>query len=371
MNNKLVLLKKQDKEHAEVSPGKGCFDNKGYMRAAVRSTFKCLKIEENLQEIRQHNKYLLQSSTRMKSFHNIIGRSNKMQNVCVLLQQLAGGDSSVLITGETGTGKELAARALHAHSQRKKSPLIKVNCLTLSDELLESELFGHVKGAFTGAYANKIGSVETAEGGTLFLDEIGDISPRIQLKLLRLLREKKYERVGESITRKANVRVVVTTNADLKEKVKQGVFLKELYFWIKVVSVHMPCLKERSEDIPLLTHHFYSHFVENFNKYIQNISTEVMSILHNYYWPGNVRELKNVLMHSVLVCTQGMIKSEHLPLELLEHYTDQIHRSRKIDRETLANALQEVEGSRTETAILLGISRRTLYRKMHKFGFFK
>jgi len=353
----------------EISLGKVCIGIKEYSRAAVRKIPQRRNAEESLKEIRRHYKYLLQSSTRMKSFHNIIGSSKKMQKVYVLLQQLADVDSTVLITGETGTGKELAVKALHAHSQRKKAPLIKVNCLTLSDELLDSELFGNILGDFTGNYANRIGLVEAAEGGTLFLDEIGDLTPRVQLKLLRFLQKKEYKRVGESITRKADVRIVATTNADLKEKVKQGVFLKDLYCWIKVVSVHMPCLKERSEDIPLLAHHFCNHYAVNFNKHVQDISTEAMSILLNYYWPGNVRELENVLLHSVLVCTRDMIKPDHLPLELLEHNTDQLYRSRKLNREALANALQTVQGNRTEAARLLGISRRTLYRRLHEHGF--
>ena len=346
MKNKLLLLDKQDRKYpVEVSLGKVCFGNKEYVQAAVGDISKRLKTEENPQEIRQHYKYLLQSSIRMKSFHNIIGRNKKMQNIYVLLQQLAEVDSTVLVTGETGTGKELVAEALHVHSQRNKAPLIKVNCLTLAEDLLDSELFGHVKGAFTGAYSNRIGRVEAAEGGTLFLDEIGDLTPRIQLKLLRFLQEREYERVGESMTRKADVRIVAATNADLKEKVKQGAFRKDLYYRLRVMSVRMPGLQERSEDIPLLVHHFCSHFANNFNKPVRGVSKEAMSILLDYPWPGNVRELEHALEHGVLVCTQDMIKPEHLPLELLEHNSDQLNRSKKLAREQITKALQAVQGN--------------------------
>ena len=367
-----VNIDKQGRKYpVEVSLGKVCFGNKEYVQATVRDISKRLKTEENLKEIRQHYRYLLQSSTRMKSFHNIIGRNKKMQNLYVLLQQLAEVDSTVLVTGETGTGKELVAEALHVHSKRNKAPLIKVNCLTLAEDLLDSELFGHVRGAFTGAFSNRIGRVEAAEGGTLFLDEIGDITPRIQLKLLRFLQEREYERVGESITRKADVRIVAATNADLKEKVKQGVFRKDLYYRLRVMSVHMPGLLERSEDIPLLIHHFCNHFAKNFNKPVRGVSKEAMTILLDYSWPGNVRELEHALEHGVLVCTQDMIKPEHLPLELLEGQKDQLQRSGKLDREDLADALKSVKGNKTEAARLLGISRRTLYRKLHEHGFFE
>ena len=354
----------------EINTGKVRFGNKDYILATIRDITERKRAEEDLKESRQRYEYLLQSSVRMQSFQNIIGRSQKMQRIYVLLQQVAAVDTTVLITGETGTGKELIVEALHSISPRGNGPLIKVNCLTLADELLDSELFGHVRGAFTGAYTNKIGRVEAAEGGTLFLDEIGDISPRIQLKLLRFLQEREYERVGDSRTRRADVRIVAATNADLSRKVEEGSFRKDLYFRLRVMCIHVPRLKERSEDIPLLIQHFCRHFAEKFGKHIRGVSTKAMRTLLQYPWPGNVRELEHALEHGVLLCPEDMIEPEHLPEELLD-YQGSNHSQKgsgKLDKEKLDQALRAAYGNKTEAARRLGISRRTLYRKLHKHG---
>jgi len=355
----------------EINTGKVRFGDKDYILATIRDITERKRAEEDLKESRQRYEYLLQSSVRMQSFQNIIGRSKKMQRIYVLLQQVAAVDTTVLITGETGTGKELIVEALHSISPRGNGPLIKVNCLTLADELLDSELFGHVRGAFTGAYANKIGRVEAAEGGTLFLDEIGDLSARIQLKLLRFLQEREYERVGESRTRRADVRIVAATNADLSRKVEEGSFRKDLYFRLKVMCIHVPRLKERSEDIPLLIQHFCRHFAEKFGKHIRGVSTKAMRVLLQYPWPGNVRELEHALEHGVLLCPGDMIEPEHLPEELQFHsITGNGKNSGKVDREELVQALEAAHGKKTDAARILGISRRTLYRQLHKHGLF-
>ncbi len=339
------------------------------LQAAIDITER-KQAEEALRESRQRYEYLLESSTRKNSFHGIIGRSRKMQHIYAMLQQVAGVDTTVLITGETGTGKELIAEALHASSPRSNAPLIKVNCLTLSEELLDSELFGHVRGAFTGAYANKIGRVEAAEGGTLFLDEIGDLTGRIQLKLLRFLQEKEYERVGESKTRRADVRIVAATNADLAAKIEEGNFRRDLYYRLKVIHIRAPGLRERGEDIPMLIHHFCRHFAEKFDKPVRGVSTRTMRRLREHTWPGNVRELEHVLEHGTLLCPGGLIEPEHLPDEIFEvQESSRLQESvGKVDKESLADALRTAKGKKTEAARILGISRRTLYRKLHRYG---
>ena len=328
------------------------------------------KAEEKLKDSEERYQYLLQSTGRMQSFHNIIGRSRKMQHIFALIQQIAGVDTTVLVTGETGTGKELIVDALHALSHRSQEPLIKVNCLTLSEELLESELFGHVRGAFTGAYFDKTGRVEAAEGGTLFLDEVGDISPRIQLKLLRFLQEREYERVGESISRKSDVRVVAATNADLAERVDEGTFRKDLYYRLKVMSIHVPPLRERREDIPQLIEHYCRHFTEKFDKPVKRVLPRAMRILLNHSWPGNVRELEHALEHGVLLCPGEQLGMEHLPSELLDHHEQESSHKNfgVLDRKMLIQALQEAQGNKTRAARNLGISRRTIYRKLHEHG---
>ena len=309
------------------------------------------RIEKVMRESR-HHLHVKESlgSCPMKSFHKIIGRSRQMQGVFTFLQQVAAVDTTVLITGETGTGKELIVEALHSISPRGSGPLIKVNCLTLADELLDSELFGHVRGAFTGAYTNKIGRVEAAEGGTLFLDEIGDLSARIQLKLLRFLQEREYERVGDSRTRRADVRIVAATNADLARKVEEGSFRKDLYFRLKVMCIHVPRLKERSEDIPLLIQHFCRHFAEKFGKHIRGVSTKAMRTLLQYPWPGNVRELEHALEHGVLLCPEDMIAPEHLPEELQQSASCNGRKTGKDDREELLQALEAAHGKKTDAA---------------------
>ena len=328
------------------------------------------KNQQALEENRQRYEYLLQSSSKLRTYHNMVGRSKQMQNIYLLVQQIAGVDTTVLITGETGTGKELVAEALHTASPRKNGPLIKVNCLTLAEELLDSELFGHVRGAFTGAYNNKIGRVEAADEGTLFLDEIGDITPRIQLKLLRFLQEREYERVGESKTRKADVRIVAATNADLAKKVEEGSFRNDLYFRLKVLPVHMPSLHDREGDIPLLIHHFCSYFAKKFNKPVKGVSVRSMRLMHNYPWPGNVRELEHALEHGVLLCPGELIEPKHLPEEIQGERVcvETQNNGTDVDKERLVQALVDAKGRKTEAARMLGMSRRTLYRKLHKFG---
>jgi PAS domain S-box-containing protein len=306
-------------------------------------------------------------------FQNIIGRNKKMQDIYRLLEDLANIETTVLVTGESGTGKELVAKALHYSGERAFQPFVTVNCSALAESLLESELFGHVKGAFTGAIKDKQGRFQAANGGTILLDEIGDISPLIQLKLLRVLQEKVIERVGESTPQKVDVRVIACTNRDLKEKVRKGEFRQDLYYRLKVVEVSLPPLRNRLEDLPLLVDHFCRSFNERFKKNIEGISSEVLSRFMNYAWPGNVRELEHVMEHAFVLCHGGVITLEHLPSELRDYERTEKITIPKIrdeepneDQEVL-NALNKAHWNKTRAARLLGISRRTVHRKINRY----
>lgn len=318
--------------------------------------------------------------TDLHGHRGIVGKSKVMQDIYGVLDHLSDVESTVLITGESGTGKELVAEALHYGGARCKGPLIKVNCSALSESLLESELFGHTRGAFTGAIRDKVGRFEAAEGGTIFLDEIGDISPRIQLNLLRVLERKEFERVGDSKTRKANVRVLAATNVNLMDKIRQGLFREDLYYRLKVMVIHLPPLRERAEDIPLLMAHFVTQFQASFGKLITKCSDEVMRLFMTYPWPGNVRELKYALEHACILCPGGDITLAHLPADLLRFSQGQAlprfepdepkpgPGSRGLTREAIGQALVQAGDNRAKAARILGVDRRTLYRNMERLG---
>lgn len=324
-------------------------------------------------------------------FHNIIGKSKKMQEIYDLLQNLAATDTTVLITGESGTGKELIARAVHYSGPRAFKPFVTVNCSALSENLLESELFGHVKGAFTGALKDKIGRFQAANKGTIFLDEIGDISHVIQLKLLRVLQEKEFERVGESNPIKVDVRIIASTNRQLKEKVRLGEFREDLYYRLKVVEVVPPPLRERREDIPLLVDHFCSSFNKRFKKEIEGVTGDVLNAFMRYHWPGNIRELEHAIEHAFVLCHGKSITVDSIPSEIIDYSglksrmpgqygqsweisgnaapsagskttIDEEYINTEIQR--LIKALEKTAWNKAKAARLLGISRQTLYRKI-------
>ncbi len=304
-------------------------------------------------------------------FHNIIGQSKKMQAVYSLLENLTDLNTTVLVTGESGTGKELVARAVHYEGQRAQQPFIAVNCSALAENLLESELFGHVEGAFTGAIKDKIGRFEAAESGTILLDEIGDISPLIQLKLLRVIQEKVIERVGELIPRKVDARIIACTNKDLKKKVINGEFREDLYYRLKVVQVTLPPLRRRLEDMPLLIKHFIATFNKRFDKNIEGVSEDVISLFMTYGWPGNVRELEHAMEHAFILCHTALITVAHLPMDIVKaigqdrdsmSYFNSGKKSVGVDE--IMDVLKKTDGNKAKAARLLGINRRTLYRKL-------
>lgn len=257
-------------------------------------------------------------------FHGLVGASSPMQHVYSLIEALADVSSTVLVTGESGTGKELVAAALHYNGSRAAGPFVKVNCSALSESLLESELFGHVRGAFTGAIADKIGRFQKAHGGTLFLDEIGDISPAIQMRLLRFLQESEFERVGDSIPIKVNVRIIAATNKNLESMVKQGLFREDLYYRLNVVPLKMPALRNRLDDLELLIAHFIAKYNMKLGRDIREVSDDVLDVMNRHAWPGNVRELEHAIEHASVLCKSDIISLRDLPHGLTEFYSGKI-----------------------------------------------
>jgi two-component system, NtrC family, response regulator HydG len=304
-------------------------------------------------------------------FQNIVGKSAKMQKIYTLLNALANLRTTVLITGESGTGKEIVAKALHYGGSRSKGPFVTVNCAALAESLLESELFGHAKGAFTGADRDKIGRFESADGGTILLDEIGDISPLIQLKLLRVLQEKEFERVGESKPRKVDVRVIASTNRNLKEALQKGQFRQDLYYRLNVMEIELPPLREKYEDVPLLINHFCDVFNKSYEKDITGVSDEVLETFMNYHWPGNVRELEHAIERAFVLCRDGIIQLEHIPAEIRDYrraYKRVSENRTGDDPDEILQALERTGWNISKAARLLGISRWTMYRRFEKYA---
>jgi DNA-binding NtrC family response regulator len=304
-------------------------------------------------------------SGRKEASLRLIGHSEEMRAILGLVKQLADLSTTVLITGESGTGKELIAEALHYGGARSGQPLVKVNCSALAENLLESELFGHVRGAFTGAVADRIGRFEAAKEGTLMLDEIGELSPGLQVKLLRVLEYREFQRVGESTTRRTKARILAATNADLSKKISKGTFREDLYYRLKVMHLHLPPLRERREDTQLLAEHFLHAFRERHKKPAQEFSVEAMALLTQYDWPGNVRELEHAVERACIFCPGETILSEYLPPETIalaqEDSVVEIE-GRGNSQERIADALKKSGGNKAKAARLLGVSRTTLYR---------
>jgi Nif-specific regulatory protein len=332
-------------------------------------------VESDRKQLREENVRLRREIKSHFNIHNMVGTSNAMKEVYRLIEQVSNSNATVLLRGESGTGKDLVAHAIHYNSLRADKPFVKVNCTALPDTLLESELFGHEKGAFTGAAERKLGRFERAHGGTIFLDEIGDFSLNLQVKLLRVIQFKEFERVGGLETIKTNVRIVVATHKNLEEQIKEGLFREDLYYRINVFPIYMPPLRERKDDIMLLADYFLEKIAAENNKNISRISTPAIDMLTRYHWPGNIRELENCIERAVLLCNDDVIRSEHLPpsLQMVKKTEPVAQRSlteiiENKERELIVDALKKFEGKQRKTAKELGISERILGYKIKKYG---
>ena len=333
------------------------------------------------QALKEENQRLWMEIDRSFGFDNIIGKSKVMKDIFKIVRQVANTRSTVLIMGESGTGKELIARAIHYHSPRKNHPFVTINCAAIPDTLIESELFGHEKGAFTNAIERKLGRFEIAHQGTLFLDEIGELSLMTQAKILRFLEEKEFNRVGGSKTIKVDVRLIAATNKDLPQQVKKGEFREDLFYRINVVPILLPPLRERKEDIPLLIDHFIKKFNSENQKNVKGVTPEALEAMINYDWPGNVRELENLIERVVALTQNEYIHQEELPIpftsisrtnglkeSVLSGRLSFTKAEEEFEREIILDALRRTKFVQSHAAELLGISRRILKYKMDKLG---
>ncbi len=293
----------------------------------------------------------------------IITKSPIFQRVLDLARTIADYDVNILIEGETGTGKSLLAKYIHHISSRRAGPFVKVNCAAIPESLLEAELFGYVKGAFTGAVKDKPGKVELADGGTLFLDEIGDMPLHLQAKILHLVQEKEFERLGDTRTRRVNLRIIASTNKNLRELIKRGEFREDLYYRLSVVRLYLPPLRERKEDIPVLLKHFLEKYTRKYSRRIKGFSSEAIRLLLSYHFPGNVRELENIVERAVITCRGSLINPEDLQIEL-----ENSQREQEKEREKIKRVLEEVGGNKSLAARMLGMHRTTLWRKLKELG---
>ena len=311
---------------------------------------------------------------------NIIGKSRPMKELIEMMSMVAPTEATVLITGESGTGKELIARSIHRNSPRKNGPLVVVNCAALTETLLESELFGHEKGAFTGADKRREGKFKQADKGTIFLDEIGETSPAMQAKLLRVIQEREIQRVGGNETLKVDVRIIAATNRNLEDEVKKGNFREDLFYRLNVVTLHIPPLRERKDDIPLLAQHFLEKYAKKNNKSVKGFSPLAMDMLLKYSWPGNVRELENVIERAVILLPGEYITEKELPSTVVEDYEKEKDEEllltqfmanrplKEIEKQVILATLKDCGGNKSETARRLGINRKTLHKKLKAYG---
>ncbi len=320
--------------------------------------------------LKNENVQLRQDVSQISGMEEIVGDSPQMRRVMELVQTVAASDSTVVIRGESGTGKELIARAIHCHSPRRYFPIVPVNCGALAETLLESELFGHEKGAFTGAQSRRKGKFEMADRGTLFLDEIGNISQKMQMELLRVLESKQFTRVGGNQTIHVDIRLICATNKNLEKAVEEGSFREDLYYRINVFTIILPPLRERKSDIPLLAQHFVSKYAKIMNKEIKEISSEAMDILIRHNWPGNIRELENAVERAMVVGKPPYLKPQDLPFQLakeaLEEAPDQDSLA-EVEKRHIRNVLNRNHWNISRSAMKLGIDRVTLYNKIKKY----
>lgn len=352
----------------------GAFD---YLTKPFKAEELLIVIRRALEDkgLRKKVEYLTKQVEGRYKFDNIVGKSKTMQDVFEMIKMVSKTDTTVLITGKTGTGKELVARSIHYNSGRKEKPFVVVNSSAIPETLLESELFGYVKGAFTGAFRDKRGLFQEAHQGTLFLDEIGEVPPSVQVKLLRAIEDETIVPVGGTRGDKIDIRLIAATNHDLQHQVQKGSFRDDLYYRLKVMSIHPPELKGRREDIPLLTKHFLKKYSSSLNKEGTTISKESLSPILDYDWPGNVRELEHAIERAVLVCDSECILPEHLSLEIqfpeesrMQRAGDEGRSIETVEKEYIKMILKKTGGHKSKAASILGIDRRTLYRKLKKYG---
>jgi len=329
-----------------------------------------------MRALRDENRKLREELGRLYEFDNIIGRSAAMQEIFATIERVAPTNATVLLAGESGTGKDLIARAIHYHSPRRDRPFVKINCAALPENLMESELFGYEKGAFTGAASSKPGKFEQADTGTVFLDEIGDVPQATQVKLLRVLQEREFERLGSNKTRHIDVRILAATNADLRAALENGEFREDLYYRLNVVPISMPPLRDRVEDIPALAEHFIKKHAGEMNSPVKSISEDAMAVLMEYRWPGNVRELENVIERSLVLCPGEQLRADDIRLDtstrsvtgtrdsfLPEGMTLQEH-----EQDLIRKALEKAKGNKSQAARLLGLTRNALRYRLSQMG---
>src|ERR1051326_1027417 len=326
--------------------------------------------------LREENRELKAALGRRYEFDNIIGRSPAMQEIFAAIERVAPSRATVLLTGESGVGKDLIARAIHFHSPRKDKPLVKINCTAIPENLMESELFGYEKGAFTGAQTSKPGKFEQADSGTVFLDEIGDVPPGIQVKLLRILQEREFERLGSNVTRHIDVRVIAATNQDLRAALEQGTFREDLYYRLNVVPINIIPLRERKQDIPFLANHFVKKLAPDTGRPVESISDAAMEKLMAYHWPGNVRELENVIERSLVMASGTQLDAADIKLESAprprpqsdSHFLPEGMSLDAYEQELIREALRRAEGNKSQAARLLGLTRNALRYRLTQMG---
>jgi transcriptional regulator with PAS, ATPase and Fis domain len=372
-DKKCLITNKERRTVHVLKSGRVLRDENGDVIGAVETLTDMSQLIRTQQEIQA----LRRTYHLDDGYHGIIGKSSVIQNLFGLIENVAQSDAPVMIQGESGTGKELVARAVHEAGLRRDKSFIKVNCAALNENLLESELFGHVKGAFSGADRNRIGRFEAAHEGSIFLDEIGDIPPSTQVKLLRVLEDKKIERVGDHTPISVDVRIITATNKNLEALVKDGKFREDLYFRINVFPLHIPPLTRRREDIPYIVQHFIRRNAKETGKRILGVTPKAMEALTAYRWPGNIRELRNVIDYAFVLCPGGGIGVEHLPHGITvdpgaaqdEIPNDPPNAAETEDeKELLENTLRQTGWNQSETARRLGVSRVTVWKRIQKYG---
>lgn len=356
-------------ESAVIAMKEGAFDFIEKPFCPERVELILNKMVEHL-NLAEENIQLRKEIEKKYSYHNIIGKSPKMRRVYELIETVSRTNTTVLIQGETGTGKELVARAIHFASERRNNPFVVVSCVNIPETLLESELFGHEKGSFTGAISTKKGKFEIAHKGTLFLDEIGDLPFQLQAHLLRVLQEKEFTRIGGNEIIKVDVRVISATNKNLWTEVREGRFREDLFYRLNVITIEIPPLRERREDILLLANHFLKKFCEENKKEINGFSKKVVDFFMSYEWPGNVRELENFIEHAVVVCSSKIIDIDDLPITSRPSVPSKysLKSLKEVEKEHIENVLEETRWNISKAASILGISRLTLYNKIKEYN---